>query len=508
MGNVYLAITHGPGGFHKLFAVKELRPDFADDAGYVTMFFEEARFAARLTHPNIVQTNEVGSDGDRHYMVMEYLDGRSLYRVIRHMAAQGGLPLGAHLRVIAETLLGLHHAHELRGFDEQFLSIVHRDVSPPNVFVTFDGQAKLLDFGIAKAADSCMDTRAGVLKGRIAYMAPEQVWSGNVDRRADLYAMGVMIWEAVAGRRLWAGLNDVEILARTQDPEPPRLASACPEAPAELDALCARAMARDPDQRHATAVELLAELDSHLCRRDDAPTMRELGAMVAKAFETERRQLGAVVEDAVGRARTPPHSAIMSTARVRPLGAPPHRRPAQSIALVRSTRPTRPELPVMARSHRKPLAWAAAALLAAVVAIGLTLRNGSSTATRDGATPLPTLPALAGQAPPAIATTTASQPLSALAVQTAAASAGDPGVRSEPHPAPVPASSGLRWATQPRWTRPATAGLRGPGPDTGRAGAAAAEPSASPAPPRPDGESGTVRPPPRAILTNNPYGAP
>jgi serine/threonine-protein kinase len=388
MGNVYLAITHGPGGFHKLVAVKELRPDFADDPNYVAMFFEEARFAARLTHPNIVQTNEVGSEGDRHYMVMDYLDGRSLYRVVRHMAGSdsgtrrsGGFPLGAHLRVIAEALLGLHHAHELRGFDDQPLSIVHRDVSPPNVFVTFDGQAKLLDFGIAKAADSSLDTRAGVLKGRIAYMAPEQVWGGKVDRRADLYAIGVMIWEAVAGRRLWAGLNDIEILARTQEPEPPRLAAACPEAPAELDVLCARAMARDPEQRHATAVELLTELDAHLSKRADAPTMRELGAMVAAAFETERRQLGAVVEEAIGRARTPPHSAIVSTARVRPQVAPPYRRPAQSLALVRSVRPsvrpTRPELRGAARSHQKPLAWAASALLAAVVAIGLTMRGGS-----------------------------------------------------------------------------------------------------------------------------------
>jgi serine/threonine-protein kinase len=147
-----------------------------------------------MTSPNIVQTNEVGSEDGRHFIVMEYLDGRTLHRIVRAFMDQGGFPLGAHLAVLAEALHGLHYAHELCGFDGQPLGIVHRDVSPNNVFVTFDGAVKVLDFGIAKAVDSSLITRTGVLKGRVAYMAPEQACGYKVDRRADIYAAGVMLW--------------------------------------------------------------------------------------------------------------------------------------------------------------------------------------------------------------------------------------------------------------------------------------------------------------------------
>jgi serine/threonine protein kinase len=314
MGDVYLAVAQGPGGFHKLLAVKEMRPEFVSDERYVTMFLEEARLAARLHHPNIVQTNEVGTDGGRHYMTMEYLDGRSLYRVGKQFAKKrGGLPLGAHLRVIAEALLGLHYAHELCGFDGDPLGIVHRDVSPLNVFVTFDGQAKVLDFGIAKSVDSSIETQAGILKGRLAYMAPEQACASPVDRRADVYAAGVVIWEAVAGRRLWPGMGDVEIYTRTIGEGPPALLSVCPTAPPELAAVCDRAMARRPEDRYPSAAALLEDLDRHLRKRDDSVSMRELGAMVSAAFEDERRQMNATIEEALIALRAGPQSGVMST---------------------------------------------------------------------------------------------------------------------------------------------------------------------------------------------------
>jgi serine/threonine protein kinase len=313
MGNVYLAALQGPGGFNKLLVVKELKPDLSHDETYVSMFLEEARLAARLVHPNIVQTNEVGSEGQRHFMVMEFLDGRSLHRIGRRLTETGRLSIGSHLRIIADALLGLHYAHELTEFDGQPLGIVHRDVSPLNVFLTFDGQTKVLDFGIAKTADSSLQTATGVLKGRVAYMAPEQAWGNKVDRRADVYSTGVMIWEAAAGRRLWPKMSDVEILARALREGPPSLRSVCPDAPPELDEICARAMAKEAEDRYPTALALRDDLEAHLVCRGDALNMRDIGATVSQAFADERRKMSALIEKTLTRMRGGPRSGVMPT---------------------------------------------------------------------------------------------------------------------------------------------------------------------------------------------------
>jgi serine/threonine protein kinase len=309
MGNVYLAVTQGAGGFQKLVVLKELKPEFCHDQTYVTMFMDEARLTARLTHPNIVQTFEVDSDGNRHFMVMEYLDGRSLHRLSRQ--PQPILPVGAHLRIVAEALLGLDYAHELRGFDGEPLGIVHRDIGPLNIFVTFDGQTKVLDFGIAKAADSSMETRAGILKGRVAYMAPEQARGAKLDRRADVYSAGVMIWEAAARRRLWSGKTEVEILTHLLTERPPSLRSVAPDAPADLEAICAIAMAPNQADRYPTASALLSDLDAHLARRSDAMTPREIGALMNYAFRAERAQTSALVEQTLMRIASGSTSGVM-----------------------------------------------------------------------------------------------------------------------------------------------------------------------------------------------------
>jgi serine/threonine protein kinase len=319
MGNVYLAAAHGPGGFSKLLVVKELKPQLADDETYVAMFLDEARLAARLSHPNIVQTNEVGSDGTHHYMVMEFLDGRSLHRIGKRL--KEGFPLGAQLRVISEALVGLHYAHEMREFDGEPLGIVHRDVSPLNFFVTFAGQAKVLDFGIAKTVDSSLETKMGILKGRVAYMAPEQAKGAKVDRRADIYSVGVMLWEAAAGRRLWAGLTEVETLTELLRDGAPPLRSVNHDAPRDLERICAQAMAYDRDQRYATAADLLNDLEAHLALRSDTMSMREVGAMVAQAFADERRKMNAVIDEALTRMRGP-RSGVMPTFQAQFSGTP------------------------------------------------------------------------------------------------------------------------------------------------------------------------------------------
>jgi serine/threonine protein kinase len=522
MGNVYLAIAQGPGGFHKLLVVKELRPEFAEDDTYVAMFMEEARLAARLTHPNIVQTNEVGSDGSRHFMIMEYLDGRSLHRVVRHLAPRGGLPIGAHLRVIAEALLGLHYAHELRGFDGEPLGIVHRDVSPLNLLVTFDGQSKVLDFGIAKALDSSLETQAGILKGRIAYMAPEQASGAKVDRRADIYAAGVMIWEAAARRRLWRGMTDVEILSRTLGEGPPRLRSVDSSAPDDLDALCARAMASNPADRYPTATALLSALDDHLICRDDAMSMREIGALVSRAFAPERQRLNAVIEDALARMRHPPLSGVMPTLQKRPLGSevlsltptgglrdglasiasllsatPSAQTGERSMRSVSAFRPPRPTVPDTgnARSARtRRTAIATAILAGACLVLAVAYRN---VAVR------PSGPAAPAPVPAPVAATRA-DPRTVDLVEPAVPTVKPVPVESRPTGAG--AVTVPRYGSAPRWS-PQPLAQRSPKSDAAesvRPVPGSAEMTGAAA--RSEVDPGGGRAPFRPIVTSNPYG--
>ncbi len=183
MATVYLAVAKGQANFEKLVVIKELRDNLAVDPSFVQMFMDEARLAARLNHPNVVQTYEVGSDGDRHFIAMEFLEGVPYTRFAR-LRERVPAPLAIHVRVLADVLYGLHYAHELRDFDGKPLSVVHRDVSPQNVMMMFAGGVKVLDVGIAKAALAA-EQRPDDFKGKLEYMAPEQALLEDVDRRAD-----------------------------------------------------------------------------------------------------------------------------------------------------------------------------------------------------------------------------------------------------------------------------------------------------------------------------------
>jgi serine/threonine-protein kinase len=306
MGTVYLAVARGPAGFSKLKVVKRLRPELAADPQFLEMFLGEARLTARLNHANIAQTNEVGFDGEHYFIEMEFLEGQSLDALARRTAQYRELPVHVGIYVVAQALAGLHYAHEAKRPGGDALGVVHRDVSPHNVFVTYDGGVKVLDFGIAKAADSSVDTRTGIVKGKATYMAPEQAARQPVDRRADVYGMGIILWQILARRRLWAGLSDPEIFVALERGgiDPPSQHE--PGVHPALERICMKALAHDRADRFATAAEMQIALEEHLVGERIQVGARQVAALMEDLFREARAKLQAQIEARLARIeRTP-----------------------------------------------------------------------------------------------------------------------------------------------------------------------------------------------------------
>ncbi len=300
MASVFLSCVPGPGGFHKLLVIKLLKGDLEHDEDFLAMFMNEARIAARLNHPNVVQTYEVGVDGARHFLAMDYLDGQPLHVVLRKLG-RGRMPLGLHVRILADVLAGLQYAHTLRDFDGTPLGVVHRDVSPQNVFVTYDGQVKLVDFGIAKATGASSSTQSGMFKGKLAYMAPEQAGGDSVDARTDVFAVGVMLWEAMAGQRLAANDGQTAILGRRLSGQEPRIRDVKPDADPELAAICDRAMAHLRDDRFASADEFREALEQYLDRTTRRLGNRDVAELLTREFADEREHIRRVIDEQMRR---------------------------------------------------------------------------------------------------------------------------------------------------------------------------------------------------------------
>ncbi len=304
MANVYLAVVLGPAGFNKLLVVKALREDvLGNSEEFVHMFLDEARLSARLNHPNIVQTYEIGESDGRYFIAMEYLEGQPM-RVAQRKLGPIGLPLEEEIRIIAETARGLHHAHELKGLHGESLDVVHRDVSPQNVFLTYEGNVKLLDFGIAKAQDAEHLTKVGVIKGKLDYIAPEQIRGEAVDRRADVFALGAMLWEAVTGQRFAGGskVQDVTKMHRRLTGAEPKAKELKPDLPDQLAFIIQRALSVDPEQRHPTAAALADELEAFLEKMGMRPSAKTLAERLGAPFAAERAKIGWLIEEQVKKA--------------------------------------------------------------------------------------------------------------------------------------------------------------------------------------------------------------
>jgi serine/threonine-protein kinase len=263
MAQVCLGRALGAGGFERLVAIKAMHAHLAAEAEFVDMFLDEARLAARIRHPNVVATLDVQQDDQGLFLVMEYVEGPALQAVLRQQRrARRTLPIDLALRIFVDALAGLHAAHELTGAEGEPLHLVHRDISPHNILVGVDGVTRLTDFGVAQAESRLSTTRGGQVKGKFPYMAQEQIQRAPVDRRTDIYAAGAVLWEMLAGERLVRGDNDGQLLAQILKAEWRSVQALNPGVPAEIEAVCQRALQREPDDRHPTAAAFAEALEA------------------------------------------------------------------------------------------------------------------------------------------------------------------------------------------------------------------------------------------------------
>jgi serine/threonine-protein kinase len=292
MAEVFLGRVRGPSGFERPVVLKRVLPHLARQTAFVDMFLDEARIVARIQHPNVVAVNELTRDEGELFMVMEYLEGESVAGLSRRVVARGRkLPPALAAYIVAEACAGLHAAHELVDDDGRSLGVVHRDVSPQNVFVTFAGGVKVLDFGIAKAADRVSRTETGQLKGKLDYMSPEQCRTHDLDRRSDVFSLGVVLYELLTQRRLFKRPTPLATMkAITEEPvlPPSRLEATIAK---ELDAICAKALARDRDARYATCADLRRELMAFVARESGGKLPEEeLAALMGELFADRKRE--------------------------------------------------------------------------------------------------------------------------------------------------------------------------------------------------------------------------
>lgn len=262
MATVYFGRVRGAGGFEQRVAIKEMLPHLAKSAEFVRMFVDEARLASGIHHPNVVATLDMTESNGSHALILEYVEGPSLQQIMKYLAERGGtMPLDIALRIFLDILAGLHAAHELADENGRRLNLVHRDVSPQNMLVGTDGITKITDFGIARAESRLSTTRTGSVKGKVPYMSPEQIKSLPVDRRTDVYAAGVILWEMLTSQRLVQGETEVAMIYQVTDREATNPRDWNPAIPESIANVCLKALEKQAENRFVSAVELMETLE-------------------------------------------------------------------------------------------------------------------------------------------------------------------------------------------------------------------------------------------------------
>jgi len=412
MGEIYLGRLQGEGGFEKLVVVKRLLPELVADPQFVALFLNEARIAAQLSHGNICDVYELGHEDGQYFIAMQYLHGVPFPKVV---AAETSADPVQHLRLVAglvqQACEGLHHAHELKDIDGNSLDLVHRDVSPSNLFVTADGVLKVLDFGIAKAQGTPSQTSKGSIRGKVPYMSPEQIRGEPLDRRSDIYSLGVVLYEALTRRRLFRRESPFLVAKAILEETPPRAHDVVPAIPLGLSAVIRQAMSRDRRERHRSARALGTAIADACADLGGVLPAAEIGdrvrAVFANALEEQREQYRRAVK---GERPSPaatgdgPGLFDRQTASFSPAATPP----------ASPTGPTVPDGPAAARAaaevapeprgHGPLLVGVLATLVVAAIAIAFALhRRGASDAPDAGAAHASqSTPADGGSASPAV----------------------------------------------------------------------------------------------------------
>jgi serine/threonine protein kinase len=289
MAEVYKAKQVGAEGFERPVAIKRILPHIARDPNFIAMFQAEAKLAVQLQHGNICQIYQLGRHEDSFYIALEYVDGRDVGAVLDyHQKQNRGIPLPQACYIIMRACEGLDYAHNKKDNAGKPLNIIHRDISPPNLLISYEGEVKLIDFGLAKAVGSSIQTQAGIIKGKLAYMSPEQVRGSQLDARSDVFALGIVFFELLTARRLFRRDSDLETFDAVRQCKVPRPSEINQAIPATLESVLLTALARNPDERYASAGAFHAALRDFVLRERMTFRGDQLGEWMRKMFPPRR----------------------------------------------------------------------------------------------------------------------------------------------------------------------------------------------------------------------------
>jgi TonB family protein len=326
MAEVWKARMKGVEGFQKTVAIKKILPHLTDSSDFVSMFVDEAKLAAQLTHNNIIHIYDLGKIGDDYFIAMEFVDGRDLRTILNTAREKSqALPMGLALLVASRLASALDYAHRMKDFESRPLGLVHRDVSPQNVLISFEGDIKLCDFGIVKAVSKASKTQMGALKGKLQYMSPEQAWGRPVDARSDIFSLGSLLFEMLTGRRLFPGDSEMSVLDAVREGRIQAPRDLDPRLPLEVNALVLRALAKEPGDRFESAGAMQREVDSILGSLKPPPSAHELSSYMRRLFGVEGRPEAAAAPTAPPPtpAAAPAASAAAPTSAPAPAGGRP-----------------------------------------------------------------------------------------------------------------------------------------------------------------------------------------